>query len=73
MSTYGSRGLERTRGRLEIMARFGIRTVHPTREIPLTLLDQLERCADDEARRLILGPDGRKQAAAKRQARRLTR
>jgi hypothetical protein len=35
--------------------RFGLNPIRPHHKLTTKLLDQLDRCKDDEARRLILG------------------
>jgi hypothetical protein len=39
----------------EYAQRFGLRFYNPYRGLPCKLLDQLDACSCDEARRLILG------------------
>ena len=41
--------------RLAYIERFDVWPTKPYRELPKSLLDQLDACKDDEARRLILG------------------
>ena len=41
--------------RLAYMERFDVWPSKPYRELPKSLLDQLDACRDDAARRLILG------------------
>jgi len=43
------------RRRRAYMKRFGIKCRRPWRDLPDDLLLQLDRCADDEARRILLG------------------
>lgn len=37
------------------MKRFGLKWEYAHHHLPVTLLDQLDRCLDDESRRIILG------------------
>ena len=37
------------------MKRFGLEYAHPLRAMPASLIDQLDRCSDDSARRILLG------------------
>lgn len=41
--------------RQRYMERFGLSYRHPFMMLPIRLLDQLDACKSDEARRLILG------------------
>ena len=43
------------RMRSELMARLGISYYNPARELPRVLVEQVQGCADDAARRLLLG------------------
>jgi hypothetical protein len=48
------------RRREAYMRKYSIKPAHPHRQVPLALTEQLDRCADESARRLLLGA-GRKQ------------
>lgn len=41
--------------RKQYMQKFALPYKHPERWLPIELMDRLDRCADDEARRILLG------------------